>query len=168
MWRWFVRFLNLDDDGFGARDPRAMPPHFFLGALELDYDSAVKADTRKQNTTVTPRYWYIDAKVRCERCGAIFTFSAREQQAWYEEYGFYVDSFPKHCLDCRRLLREVKALRQAYDRSIAQALQSDSLEEKRRVAEVIDRFEALGERLPDKMIEQRRALARQVERLADD
>ncbi len=45
-------------------------------------------------------------KLRCERCGEEFWFSANEQRVWYEEWGFWIDSVPKHCAACRTMLRE--------------------------------------------------------------
>ena len=45
-------------------------------------------------------------KLRCERCGEEFWFSANEQRIWYEEWGFRIDSIPKHCAACRKMLRE--------------------------------------------------------------
>jgi transcription elongation factor Elf1 len=95
-----------------------MPPHFFYGALRLDYRTAIRAQTEKQNCSICPRYWYVDALFRCGRCGAEFTFSAAEQQAWYEDYRFWVDSVPKNCSTCRQALRAIKTLRQEYDRTV--------------------------------------------------
>ena len=99
-----------------------MPPHFFYGSLRLDYGSAVRADPDSQNYGVCPRYWYIDATFRCARCNAEFSFTATEQRTWYEEYGFWIDSLPKHCLACRRELRDLKAARQEYDQCVEEVL----------------------------------------------
>src|SRR5688572_18907823 len=117
-----------------------MPPHFWMGAHSIDYTSAVKADASRQNYTVAPRHWYIDATVACRRCHERFCFSAEEQKSWYEGYGFYVDSFPTHCPTCRRDLRDLKALRQEYDRDIANALAGDDCRLKARLLVVIDRL----------------------------
>jgi len=94
--------------GFGNDDPRKMPAHFFYRSLRVDYETAVQADTDKQNCSICPRYWYVDTTFRCDRCGAEFSFSAAEQRAWYEDYGFWVDSRPRHCLACRQDLRTLK------------------------------------------------------------
>src|SRR5688500_14229937 len=99
-------------NAIGSADPREMPVHFFYGALRVNYNTAVRADTAKQNCSICPRYWYVDAVFRCGRCGVEFTFSAAEQRTWYEDYGFWVDSFPKHCQTCRRDLRSFKSIRQ--------------------------------------------------------
>lgn len=63
-------------DDFGQRDPRQMPRHLFPGSLRLDYDTAVRANVERQNCSICPRYWYVDALFRCERCESEFSFSA--------------------------------------------------------------------------------------------
>src|SRR3990172_474214 len=102
---------------FGRNDPREMPVHFFYRSLRLDYGTAVRADFERQNCSICPRYWYVNATFPCGHCGAEFTFSAAEQRVWYEDYGFWIDALPRHCLGCRRKLRELKAVRQEYDQS---------------------------------------------------
>ncbi|MBC7819129.1 MAG: zinc-ribbon domain containing protein [Planctomycetaceae bacterium] len=154
-------------DYFGEIDPRAMPHHLFWGSLHLDYNSAVKADISRQNFSVCPRYWYIDATFRCPRCSSNFCFSAEEQRRWYEELGFYVDSQAKHCDACRRDLRKLKERRQEYDRHIATALQSDDCAFKQRLVAVIDELCERGTDLPEKMHENRRILARQITRRSE-
>ena len=72
----------------------------------------------RQNYTVSPRHWYVDATLRCNSCGGEYLFSANEQKAWYEDFGFYVDSFPDQCKTCRRDQRNLKALdRNTIERS---------------------------------------------------
>ena len=149
---------------FGRDDPREMPAHFFYRSLRIDYDSAVRADPERQNCSICPRYWYVDTIFPCDRCESEFAFSAAEQRIWYEEYGFWIDSLPKHCLECRRALRDLKAARQEYDRSIEEALRSDNAELKKRVAEVIDQLYELGGELPLRINTNRRRLAGQLER----
>jgi hypothetical protein len=101
MNTWVDRLARVADQ-FGKSDPRKMPAHLFHGALKLDYDSAQRADTSKQTFTVCPRHWYIDAAFHCVDCGSEFVFSAKEQQFWYEERKFYVDSQPNRCVACRK------------------------------------------------------------------
>ncbi len=152
-------------DGFGQRDPRDMPRHLFWDARHIDYATAVRADISKQDFTICPRHWYVDAASRCARCGKSFVFSAAEQKAWYEELKFYVDSLPKRCQACRRELRELKRLRQEYDHDIVAALAGDApLEEKQRLIAVVDALDAGGIKLPDKLLDNRRVLARQIEK----
>ena len=61
-----------------------------------------------------------------------------------------------------RELHELKASRRDYDRWVKQALQSDDLELKRRLAQVIDQLYELGGELPSRVNENRRRLARQI------
>ena len=149
---------------FGEDDPRKMPGHFYWGALRRDYASAVRADPERQNYSVVPRYWYLDATFRCARCEEEFTFSATEQRAWYEEYGFYVDAFPKHCLSCRREVRDAKELRREYDRDIENVIGGNDLEAKKKLAGTIDTLCEIGGELPPRMNENRRRLGRQISR----
>lgn len=55
---------------------------------------------------------YTDLPRTCQRCGKPFVFTAAEQQHWYEELGFIVDSMPNEDPACRALLRREKQLRQ--------------------------------------------------------
>jgi hypothetical protein len=150
--------------GFGSDDPRKMPEHFFYRSVRVNYKTAVRADTDKQNCSICPRYWYVETIFPCARCGAEFSFSAAEQRAWYEDYGFWVDSLPRHCLACRRDLRNLKAVRQEYDQSVAHALQRGDLESKKRLARVIDQLYEFGGELPPRINENRRRLANQIAR----
>ena len=126
----------------------------------------MRADTSKQDFSVCPRHWYLDAEFRCGRCGEAFVFTAEEQGFWYEQLRFFVDSVPKQCRACRRESRELKALQQEYDRDVKSALgRSAEIGKKERLLAVIDALDAGGVRLPDKMHYARRSLAEQVERL---
>ena len=147
---------------FGNENPRQMPRHLFAGVLRLDYSTAVRSNPERQNCSICPRYWYVDAMFACDRCGSEFTFTAAEQRTWYEEYGFWIDSLPRHCLDCRRELRDLKAARQDYDRRIKESLEGDDLELKKHMAVVIDLLYELGGALPQRINENRKRLARQV------
>ncbi|MEW5978916.1 MAG: zinc-ribbon domain containing protein [Acidobacteriota bacterium] len=147
---------------FGRDDPREMPPHFFYRSVRMDYSSAVRADTERQNCSICPRYWYVDTVFPCERCGDEFTFTAEEQRVWYEEYAFWIDSLPKHCPSCRRALRELKAARQEYDRMVEEALRAGDLEPKKRLAQLIDQLYELGGELPPRINANRKRLAREI------
>ena len=147
---------------FGFDDPRDMPVHFFYRCLSVDYRTAVRANSERQNRSICPRYWYVDTVYPCERCTAEFTFSAAEQRVWYEEYGFWIDSVPTHCLACRRQLRNLKAIRREYDESVARVLEAGDLEARRRLAGIIDQLYEIGGELPPRINENRRRLAHQI------
>ena len=85
---------------------------------------------------------------------------------WYEDLGFWIDSLAKHCSKCRRVLRELTALQQEYDRDVAAVLsRKASLNRKQRLLEVVDSLDGSGVKLPHKVCENRRILAKQVERM---
>ena len=149
---------------FGRDDPRAMPAYLFHRSVRIDYASAVRANPDVQYCSICPRYWYVDVVFRCDRCGDEFDFTVAEQRVWYEEYRFWIDALPRHCLACRRELRELKTARREYDRWIEQALLSDDGELKKRLASIIDQLYELGGELPPRMSENRRRLAREIGR----
>ncbi len=152
-------------DNFGETASRHMPRHFFWKCLDLDHDSAVRADVSKQNYSVCPRHWYIDATFKCSRCSKTFCFTAAEQKKWYEDLGFYVDSCAKDCLNCRHDKRVQKTLRQKYDRDIESTLNSNDAEEKQRLVDVIDRLCSLDSALPARIHENRKTLGEQIARI---
>lgn len=153
------------DFTFGEQNPREMPTFLFFGAIQLDYTSAIRADISKQNYSVCPRYWYVDATIRCVRCGNEFPFTIDEQQYWYEHLNFWIESFPKHCQPCRSELRQLKALQQEYDRDIKQVLHRDATHDrKQRILEVIDTLTSSGLQLPELIKEKRGILIKQLDR----
>ena len=83
-------------------------PWRYSGAISVDKSQSVTADPEKQNFTVVPESVYFSMKLACDRCGDVFWFAAEEQRVWYEEWGFWIDSIPKQCADCRKHLREAK------------------------------------------------------------
>jgi hypothetical protein len=150
--------------GFGSDDPREMPAHFFYRSLRVNYETAVRSNPEKQNCSICPRYWYVEAIFPCERCGIEFAFSVAEQRAWYEDYGFWVDSLPRQCLACRRDLRQLRAVRQEYDRDVGPVLHHGDLESKKRLARVIDQLYEFGGDLPPRINQNRRRLADHIAR----
>ena len=153
---------------FGRNDPREMPAHLFSGAVRIDYASAVRADPDRQNCSICPRYWYVDTIFQCDRCGAEFAFTAAEQRVWYEDYGFWIDSLPKHCPECRRELRELRAARQEYDLRVGEAVEAGDLETMKQLACVIDQLYELGGELPPRINETRKRLARRIARFEQE
>lgn len=81
-------------------------PWRYFSAIPVDESQQVPANPEKQNYTVVPESAYCSMKLRCERCKEEFWFSANEQKVWYEEWVFWVDSVPKNCARCRKLVRE--------------------------------------------------------------
>ena len=138
-------------DIFGNTDPNMMPLHFFHEAIKIDYSTAVKADTSRQNYSVCPREWYIDAKFLCNDCDTNFIWSALEQKVWFEDYQFWVDSHPTLCKECRKEKRELKKIRQEYDSLVPIARSSKEIGVKKKVLDLVCRLEK-SLKLPDGII----------------
>jgi len=68
--------------------------------------SRIRANESKQNYSVVPRTEYFDALCHCRDCRRWFIFFAKEQQYWFEELRFFVDSCCVHCPACRHLRRQ--------------------------------------------------------------
>jgi len=89
-----------------ARPVSTARPWRYSSAIAIDESQCLPADPDKQHFSVVPESAYYSMQLRCQRCGEEFWFSANEQRVWYEEWGFWIDSVPRHCSGCRRLLRE--------------------------------------------------------------
>jgi hypothetical protein len=151
-------------DYFGSTDPRLMPKHLFSGAVHMDYASAVRGNPEKQNYSVCPRYWYIDADFICKGCRKNFTWTAGEQKAWFEDYFFWIDSSPRHCMTCSADQRHLASLRTEYDSIVAEARPKDAIGRKLRVIEIVRELEVAFDRLPEKMIETKKLFERQIQK----
>lgn len=154
-------------DIFGNTDPNKMPQHFFWDALSVDYDTAVRANTEKQNYSVCPRYWYIDTHFTCDRCRQEFIWSIDEQKTWFEDYYFWVDAHPRQCRDCRVERRHLSKMRKEYDAIVADARKQGSPGQKQRIVEIVSELEHAFGHLPEKMIETKKLFERQMSDQAD-
>ena len=56
----------------------------------------------------TPYFAFFDVELNCNDCKNRFVFSASEQQFWYEQLQFWVQSRPKQCKNCRKVRRQTK------------------------------------------------------------
>lgn len=160
----YAKEIKKPMDYYGETSSKNTASHFFYGFFDLDHDSSVRADISRQNYTVFPRSWYIDATAHCARCKALYCFTAGEQKQWYEELGFYVHSSPSYCLKCRKHNRHKKKLRQEYDRDIKKGLESNDFDLKIHLAEVIDLLCSFEVELPDRIHHNRHTLAKQIAR----
>ena len=149
-------------DIFGQPDSQSMPAHFFHNALRLHHHTAVRGNPNKQNYSVCPRCWYVDADFRCANCDLDFTWTAGEQKTWFEDHGFWVDSQPRHCLDCRKKSRRMSELRKEYDATVAAARNHGSSGQKRRIIEIVEELEEALDGLPEKMIRTKELFASQT------
>jgi hypothetical protein len=149
-------------DIFGSTDSRKMPAHFFFGALHLDHKTAIRGDPAKQNYSVCPRHWYIDADFKCSDCPREFTWTAKEQKAWFESYFFWVDTIPRQCKNCMAKRRRLTNLRKEYDTKVPEARAQGSPDQKRRIIAIIGELESAFSGLPERMIETKTLFERQL------
>jgi hypothetical protein len=163
-----MKIAGHDIDCFGDTDPRKMPTHLFFGALHIDYGTAERADVAKQDFSVCPRHWYINATFRCEACGTKFVFSAQEQRFWYEARRFYVDSQPRRCPACRKQDRRTKLLKQQYDNLISGAVAGEDVAAKQAVVAILDELASTSYRLTERMTERRQLLVKQIKKQQAD
>jgi len=154
-------------DIFGNTDSRKIPEHLFWGAIYLDHDTAIRGNPEKQNYSVCPRHWYIDAVFKCEGCRQEFTWMAREQKVWFEDYFFWVDSQARHCKKCMANRRHLESLRKEYDSTVGAARDHAAFKEKARIVEVVTELELAFGRLPEKMTETKNLFERQIEKEAE-
>lgn len=72
---------------------------------------AVRGSIREQRYCCdSPHYYFVDIERRCVTCAKDFVFSGGEQKFWYEKLKFPLYSSAIRCLDCRRRVREIKAV----------------------------------------------------------
>ena len=69
---------------------------------------AVRADLTKHapHNSHNPPMWYVDEQHQCVECGAEFTFTARQQQHWFEVLQIPIHVIGKRCAACRRKRRD--------------------------------------------------------------
>lgn len=80
----------------------------------------IPAVPSRQNYTVMPRTDYFDVLRKCKDCSRWFVFFAKEQQHWYEELRFFVDSTSLRCAECRREQRHRKEVQRRYSEMLAE------------------------------------------------
>ncbi len=86
-------------------DAAAFGIYQFLPAWTFP-NTKIWADVSKQNYSVVARSEYVDVLCRCRECRRWFIFFAKEQQYWFEELRFFIDSRCVHCPECRHIRRQ--------------------------------------------------------------
>ena len=146
-------------------EPNAIPAHHYHNALSLDCRTAIPGDPSKQNYSVCPRTWYVNAHFRCETCGQEYVWLAEEQKVWFEVYGFWIDSQPRRCKPCQAQRHQQLNLQKEYDMTVKFALQSGTLKEKQRVIDIIQMLQTSSAAIPQKMLLTQQLLQRQIKKL---
>lgn len=129
------------EDGFQVLAAEGHKRWFWACDKCIESGQAIAANITLQNVaTGTPFAAYVDRAFRCTDCGADSVFRPKEQQLWYEDYGFLIWSHPKQCLECRRVRRDDKATHQ----KLADALSNLDLNDADSLDAIADLYEALG------------------------
>ena len=89
--------------------------HWRYSSLNYFPETAIPANTDKQNYCVYPRSLYVDIVERCRVCHRPFIFFAKEQQYWFETLNFWVDAHCTRCCDCRHKEHEIKSMQRTYE-----------------------------------------------------
>ena len=78
-------------------------------------NTAIPADLSRQSPATVPVTHYFDVRRQCRDCGKPFIFFAAEQQYWYEELGFGLDSDCVRCIVCRKAQQGSGLKRERYE-----------------------------------------------------
>lgn len=78
-------------------------------------NTAIAADLSRQASATVPVTHYFDAKRQCADCRKPFIFFAAEQQYWYEELGFPLESDCVRCVFCRKKQQGLELSRLRYE-----------------------------------------------------
>ena len=76
---------------------------------------AIPANRSLQVSATIPVTHYFDVKRKCRDCGKLFIFFAQEQEFWYEELGFCLESDCVRCVPCRKRQQGVGYKRERYE-----------------------------------------------------
>lgn len=82
-------------------------------------NTAIAADTSRQNQPTIAVTHYFDSRRVCVDCRQSFLFFAAEQKYWYEVLGFPLEANCIRCVPCRKRQRALQARRQRYETLIA-------------------------------------------------
>ena len=78
-------------------------------------NTAISARLSRQAPATVPVTHYFDVKRKCRDCDKWFIFFAEEQQYWYEELGFALESDCVRCVPCRKRQQGVAQQRERYE-----------------------------------------------------
>ena len=82
---------------------------------------AIKADPSKHapHNSYGPPVWYADKRQKCVECREEFTFTAKQQQHWYEVLKIPIHVVANRCPACRRKRRDKVATQKEHMETMA-------------------------------------------------
>jgi hypothetical protein len=81
-------------------------------------ETAIPANTQKQNYSMFPCVWYVDVLRTCRDCGRPFIFYAVEQRRWYEVLGFKLNANCVRCPECRKTDQTLRRRFQRFSKAV--------------------------------------------------
>ncbi|MCH7989196.1 MAG: zinc-ribbon domain-containing protein [Planctomycetes bacterium] len=120
----YSNFVEHPRFGRGPRFTGLNPQTDFSGDTYIHWHSpkssripktAIAADLNKQVFSIVAVTHYYDVKRKCRDCGRMFIFFAAEQQHWYEDLQFGLDSDCVRCVPCRKQQQDIAKTRQRYE-----------------------------------------------------
>jgi hypothetical protein len=124
MARDYREFVTHPRYGQGPRITGLNPETDYAGHVFLHWHSpkdsripntAIPANLSRQSPATVPVTHYFDVMRQCRDCGKPFIFFAEEQQYWYEELGFGLDSDCVRCIVCRKKQQGIGLKRERYE-----------------------------------------------------
>lgn len=112
---WVKGYTEYVEKKLKSRDMQIRWIHTSLWACNdcIAEKRAMQPNYDKQNYGMGgPIITYITYDLLCTTCQQPYQFTCQEQQFWYEELGFIIDSFPKNCLSCRTIRQQKRARNQ--------------------------------------------------------
>ncbi len=100
--------------------------HWRYSGVKYFPETAIAADTSKQNYAIYPRAIYVDIEESCELCHRPFIFFAKEQQHWFEKLGFWIDAHCTKCMECRKKDQEIRFMQKRYQELIGSQQRTSS------------------------------------------
>jgi hypothetical protein len=120
----YREFVTHPRYGQGPRITGLNPETDYAGHVFLHWHSpkdsripntAIPADLSRQSPATVPVTHYFDVMRQCRDCGKPFIFFAAEQQYWYEELGFGLESDCVRCIGCRKKQQGIGLKRERYE-----------------------------------------------------
>jgi hypothetical protein len=108
----------------------------------IDNGKAIKGIPSKQTfCDYSPFLAYVDSDKECKMCKQVFKFAKEEQQFWYENLGFWVQSEAINCIRCRKNRRAEKEKIRNAQKRLSQILPTLDKTSETALREVINLYE---------------------------
>jgi hypothetical protein len=103
------------------RRPPSITKEYYEYCIKQRPKGAIKADLTKHSphNSYSPPMWYVNEHQKCVECGAEFTFTAKQQQHWFEVLQIPIHVIANRCAACRRKRRTEIAAQKKHMEELA-------------------------------------------------